>query len=86
MVRNWGALDPTQANQLGAIILLPGFVILNILRYWAEKLPVPVAIMVLALPLVLANALVWYWVARIGRRLATLRSNHFAVPHAPEHR
>jgi len=86
MVRNCGALDPTQANQLGALLLLPGFVILNILRHWAEKLPLPVAILILAVPLICANALVWYWVVRIGRRLVKSWLNHLPAPHAPEHR
>jgi membrane protein DedA with SNARE-associated domain len=67
MVRNWGNLDITDANALGILLFLPGWLALNSLRPWAERLPESVAIPVLAIPLICANALAWYLVVKVKR-------------------
>jgi hypothetical protein len=69
LTRNWGALDPTDANVLGAVLLLPGFLIVGALRFWAEMLPVSAAVLTLVVPLVCANALAWYLMFRVSREM-----------------
>jgi hypothetical protein len=69
LIRNWGALDISTANWLGILLLLPGWLILGSLVPWAANLPLPLAILVLAAPLVGANALAWYCVVKVKRQI-----------------